>query len=149
VSVPNEADFALIKIGDGATPTEAFTTVCGIENVSINETANTSDRTRRDCAKPGKPAVRRVRTSSTQVDISGSGGVDKANVATLRTALGISKNYKVELYQRDGSDAGVLYGTYAGPFVLTSTGISLDTNGDGNGDMNLASDGVTTWTPAS
>lgn len=148
MSVPNEADRALIKMGDGATPTEAFVTICGIENVQVNETANTSDRFRRDCAKPGKPAVRRVKTTGTQVDISGSGGVDKAQIATTRAALGISKNYKVELYKDDGTDAGVLYGTYAGPFVLTSSGINLDANGDSNGEFNLASDGAVTWTPA-
>lgn len=147
MSVPNEADFALIKIGDGELP-EVFTAICSIENVTINDTANTSDRSRRDCAKPGKPAVRRVKVSSTQVDVTGSGGIDKAQIATLRSALGLSKNYKVELYQYDGTDTGDLYGTYAGPFVLTSNNLSLDANGDGNGEINLASDGTITWTPA-
>lgn len=148
MSIPNEADFALIKMGDGATPTEVFTAICGIEDVTVNETANTSDRFRRDCAKPGKPAVRKVKTTGTQVDITGSGGVDKANVATLRAALGISKNYKVELYKADGTDAGVLYGTYTGAFVLTSSGITLAASGDSNGDFNLASDGTVTWAAA-
>lgn len=148
MSVPNEADFALIKIGDGATP-EVFTAICSIENVSINDTANTTDRARRDCAKPGLPAVRRVKVTSTQVDVTGSGGIDKAQIDTLRDALGLSKNYKVELYQYDGSDTGDLYGTYAGKFVLTSNNLSLDANGDGNGEINLASDGTIAWTAAS
>jgi len=147
MSVPSEADFALIKIGDGESP-EVFTAICSIENVTVNDTANTSDRSRRDCAKPGLPAVRRVKVSSTQVDVTGSGGIDKAQIATLRAALGLSKNYKVELYQYDGTDTGDLYGTYAGPFVLTSSNLSLDANGDGNGEINLASDGTVTWTAA-
>ena len=147
MSVPNEADFALIKIGDGG-ETEEFVAICSIEDVSVNETANTTDRARRDCAKPGRPAVRRVRTISTQVDVTGSGGIDKAQIATLRNAIGISKNYKVEMYQYDGTDAGALFGTYAGPFVLTSNNLSVSANGDGAGELNLASDGVVTWTPA-
>ncbi len=145
MSVPNEADFGVIKYGDGDSP-EVFVAICGIENVSISETANTTDRARRDCAKPGLPAVRRVRTSSTQLDITASGGVDKANIAILEGLLGISNNYEIELYQHDGTDAGALYGTYSGPFVLTSSGVNLDANGDGNGDIALASDGVWTWT---
>lgn len=147
MSVPNEADFALIKMGDGA-PTEAFTAICGIEGVNINETANTTDRARRDCAKPGKPAVRRVKTTGTQMDITGSGGVDKANITSFRAALGISKNYKVELYKADGTDAGVLYGTFSGPFVLTASNMSLDANADSSGEITLASDGTITWVAA-
>lgn len=148
MSVPNEADFGLVKIGDGAEPTEAFAAICGIENVSVNETANTSDRSRRDCAKPGKPAVRRVRTISTQVDVTASGGVDKGNIAAFRAAIGISKNYKIELYKYDGSDTGELYGTYEGPFVLTASNLGLDANADSSGEITLASDGIVTWTPA-
>lgn len=147
MSVPNEADFALIKIGDGESP-EVFTAICGIENVSVNETANTSDRARRDCAAPGLPAVRRVKTVSTQVDITGSGGVDKASVATLRAALGISGNYKVELYKQGSTDLGDLYGTFSGAFVLTASNLSLDANADSGGEITLASDGAVTWTAA-
>ncbi|MES2903767.1 MAG: hypothetical protein V4696_06235 [Pseudomonadota bacterium] len=148
MSVPNEADFALIKMGDGATPTEVFTAICGIEGVSINETANTNDRFRRDCAKPGIPGVRKVRVVGKQLDVSGTGAVDKANIASFRSALGVSKNYKVELYKADGTDAGVLYGTYAGAFVLTTSNMSLDPNADTTGEINLASDGTITWTAA-
>lgn len=147
MSVPTEADFALIKMGDGAGP-EVFTAICGVEGVSINETANTTDRARRDCATPGKPAVRRVRTVSTQVDVTGTGAVDKANIIKFRAALGVSKNYKVELYQYDGTNTGTLYGTYAGPFVLTASNLNLDANGDSAGELTLASDGVVTWTAA-
>jgi hypothetical protein len=148
MSVPNESDFALIKVGDGET-VEAFTAICGIEGVSINRTANTQDRARRDCAKPGKPAVRRSKTVSKQMDISGTGGVDKANIAAFDAALGVVKNYKVELYQYDGTDTGDLMGTFSGAFNLTSANMNLDANGDSSGEINLASDGTWTWVAAS
>ncbi|MES2904630.1 MAG: phage tail tube protein [Pseudomonadota bacterium] len=148
MSVPNESDFALIKIGDGATPSETFAAICGIEGVSISRVANTQDRARRDCATPGKPAVRRSRTVSKQMDVSGNGAVDKANIAAFDAALGIVKNYKVELYKYDGTDAGTLMGTFAAAFNLTAANMNLDSNGDSNGEINLASDGTWTWTAA-
>ena len=147
MSIPNESDFALIKVGDGATP-EVFTAICGIENVSINRVANTSDRNRRDCAKPGQPAVRRSKTTSKQMDITGTGGVDKADIEAFDDALGVVKNYKVELYKYDGTDTGDLMGTFAGAFNLTSANMSLDANGDSSGEITLASDGTWTWTAA-
>ncbi len=145
MSVPNESDFALIKIGDGEA-TETFTAICGIENVSINRTANTNDRFRRDCAKPGVPAVRRSRTTGKQLDITGTGGVDKASIADFEAALGIPGNYQIELYQYDGTDTGALMGTFAGAFNMTSANLSLDANGDSSGEITLASDGTWTWT---
>ena len=144
MSVPNESDFALIKIGDGEA-TETFTAICGIENVSINRTANTNDRFRRDCAKPGIPAVRRSRTTGKQMDITGTGGVDKASIADFEAALGIVGNYQIELYQYDGTDTGELMGTFSGAFNMTSANMSLDANGDSSGEGALASDGIWTW----
>lgn len=145
MSVPNESDFALIKVGDGASP-EVFTAICGVEGVTINRTANTNDRNRRDCTKPGQPAVRRSKTVSKQMDVSGTGGVDKANIAAFDAALGVVKNYEIELYQYDGTDTGALMGTFAGAFNLTSANMTLDANGDSSGEINLASDGTWTWT---
>jgi hypothetical protein len=145
MSVPVESDFALIKVGNGATP-EVFTAICGIENVSINRVANTTDRFRRDCAKPGAPAVRRSKTTSKQLDITGTGGVTKADIEAFDDALGVVKNYRVELYQYDGTDTGDLMGTFAGSFNLTSANMSLDANGDSSGEITLASDGAWTWT---
>ena len=75
MSLPIEADFAVLKIGDGATP-EAFTILCGLDNVSINRVANGADRFRRDCAKPGSVPFRRSRTTGKQMDITGSGALN-------------------------------------------------------------------------
>lgn len=148
MSVPNESDFALIKVGDGASP-EVFTAICGIENVSINRVANTTDRFRRDCAKPGQPAVRRSKTTSKQLDITGTGGVTKTDIEAFDDALGVVKNYKVELYQYDGTDTGDLMGTFDAAFNLTAANMTLDANGDSSGEITLASDGTWTWTAAS
>lgn len=147
MSVPNESDFALIKVGDGAGP-EVFTTICGVEGVTINRAANTNDRNRRDCANPGLPGFRRSRTIGKSMDVSGTGGVDKPNIAAFDAALGIVKNYKIELYQYDGTATGDLMGTFAGAYNLTGANMSLDANGDSSGEISLASDGAWTWTAA-
>lgn len=148
MSFPTEADFALIKIGDGATPTEVFAVACGIQDVNVNTVANTSDRFSRDCAKPGSIAIRKVKTSSKQLDITGSGLIDKAHIDIFEDALGISKNYKIELYADDGTDAGDLIGTYAGAFVMTAANKSVPREGSASAEVTLANNGAWTWTAA-
>lgn len=145
MSLPVEADFALIKIGDGGGP-EVFTIACGIKDVSINRVANTSDRYVRDCAKPGEVPNRKVRTTGKQLDVTGTGYIDKAHVATFDAALGDAKNYKVELYQADGTDAGVLMGTIAAAFVMTAANMSISQDSDSSAEITLASHGAWTWT---
>lgn len=145
MSLPTEADFALIKIGDGEV-TEAFTIACGIQDASINTVANTSDRYARDCATPGATPVRKVKVSGKQLDITGSGLIDKANIAIFQSALGVSGNYKIELYQDDGTSTGDLMGTIAGAFVMTSHNMNIPIEGQASAEISLANNGAWTWT---
>jgi hypothetical protein len=147
MALPNEADFAVVKMGDGA-GSEVFTAICGLESVSINDVVSTQDRTRRDCATPGKPGVRKTKATGRSLDITGTGGVDKPNIASFNTAIGIVKNYKVELYKNDGTSPGLLYGTYAGAFMMTSANMSINADGESTGEIALANDGAWTWTAA-
>lgn len=149
MSLPTEFDFALIKMGDGATPTEVFTTICGMQDATLNETVNTNDRFVRDCAKPGEVPQRRVQTTGKQTDITGTGLTNADNIASVRAALGVPKNYRVEVYRRDGTDAGVLLGTFAGKFVMTSSNLNVTLDTPGSAEITLASDGALTYTAAS
>lgn len=148
MSLPVEFDFALIKMGNGATPTELFETICGMQDVTLNETVNTNDRFVRDCAKPGEVPQRRVQPSGKQTDMTGTGLTNADNIADVRAALGVSKNYRVEVYKRDGTDAGELLGTFAGPFVMTSSNLNMSLETPGSAEITLASDGAITYTPA-
>lgn len=148
MSLPTEADFALIKIGDGES-SETFAAVCGIQNAAINFTVNTADRFVRDCAKPGEVPNRRVKVTGKQCDITGAGFTDKAGVATLQAALGVSQNYEIELYQDDGTDAGTLLGTIALAAVMTAHNMSIPRDGDATAEITIASDGAWTWTAES
>lgn len=149
MSVPTEADFVLIKFGDGATPTEVFTAICGIQDATINRTVQTQDRFVRDCAKPGEIPYRKVKVTGRQLDITGAGLTDKASIATLNTALGVAKNMKAEVYAADGTDAGLLQGTFAFNGVLTSAGMGVPRNADAASDITVASNGAWAWTAAS
>lgn len=145
MAIPVEADFALIKIGDGETP-EVFTVACGLQDVTITSAANTQDRFVRDCATPGAKPFRTTKVTGLQLDISGAGLIDKANIATYQAALGAKKNYKVELYIDDDTDTGDLMGTFAGNFVMNGHTISSATEGDSTTEVSLLSNGEWTWT---
>ena len=147
MSLPNEASFAVLKMGDGAGP-EVFTVTCGIQDINLNQIANTTDRLVRDCTKPGEVPNRKVKVTGKQADITASGLTDKAQIETLGDALGQIGNWKVELLQDDGTDSGLLLGTYAGSFALTAFNKSVPREGDSTVELTLASNGAWTWTAA-
>lgn len=144
MALPVEADFAVVKIGDGATPTEEFTILCGMDSVEISRTANTSDRFRKDCAKPGSVPYRRSRTTGKQMDITASGAINIPDIETYNEALGVTKNYLIELGRYDGTDEGEIIHEIRGPFNLTSANSGV--GDEGTAGVTLASDGV--WTEA-
>jgi predicted secreted protein len=147
VSLPTEFDFALIKMGDGAIP-EVFTTVCGLQDATVNRTVNTQDRFVRDCAKPGEVPERRVKATGRQTDISGTGLTNATEVDRVEAALGVVKNYKIEAYQDDGTDTSTLLGTWAGPFMLSAANNTIPRESNAAFELTLVSDGAVAWTEA-
>ena len=83
MSAPTAFDFAQIKIGDGATPTEAFTLICGIETVGLSEAAQTSERQLRDCAAPATPLVARCQARASPAPTNRAGGAKRAPTDTI------------------------------------------------------------------
>lgn len=147
MSIPNEIDFALIKMGDGA-GTEVFTVMCGLTNVTVNRTANSQDKFTVDCAFPGRVPVRTQRIQGRQLDISGTGLTNADDIDRFDEALGNLKNYKVEMYKRDGTDAGVLIGTYALASKMTAANLTINIEGDSTAEVTLPSHGTWTYTAA-
>jgi hypothetical protein len=145
MSLPTEFDFALVFMGDGASP-EVFEQICGIESAQVNITASTSDHFARDCAAPGAVPYRRVKTNGRQMDVTGTGLSNADTIDDFIGAIGLSKNYKIEGRKRDGSDAGLLLGTFTGAYVMTAFNLNVAT--EASGEVTLASDGVWTWTQA-
>lgn len=147
MSLPTEVDFILVKRGDGAGP-EVFTQICDLSDAQLNFRVNSSDRFVRDCAKPGEVPFRKTRATGKQLDVTGSGLTNADNIEDLLDALGKVENYKLELYQEDGTDAGELLGTVAAPFRLLSNDLNAPREGDGSAQITLASHGAWTYTPA-
>lgn len=148
MSLPTEVDFVLIKRGDGATPTEVFTLICGLQDATINRVVNSDDRFVRDCAKPGEVPYRKTRATGKQLDVTGTGLSNAATMEDFEDALGQVENYKLELYAEDGTDAGELLGTIAGAFRMTAANLSVPREGQASGEITLASHGAWTYTAA-
>lgn len=147
MTLPVEIDFAIIKIGNGAA-TEVFTAACGIENVSINEGVNTDDRFVRDCAAPGEIPWRKNKATGRTLTITGDGHIDKAQIATYRSALGLVGNFQIECYADAGDDTGTLIGTWSGAYMMVSHNENIPRNGSGTAEIVLNNDGEPTWTAA-
>lgn len=146
MSYPNEADFIIVKAGDGAEP-EVFTTICGIETATINKTANTTDRFRRDCEKPGAVPTRKVKVTGKQWDATGAGVINIDEFDRFDSLLGISNNYQFDFGKRDGTDAGEIIGTYEGPGVLTASNINMGDT-EGTAEITIAGEDDIVWTAA-
>lgn len=149
MSEPTLYDLALIKYSDGADPA-VFTTLCGIGSVGVNETTETQDRRVRDCAKPNKPGVRRIKVVGLNWTISGSGRTNADQRAVMKsTLLGKHVDYKVEYYKDDGTDAGELLGTDAGTAVMTALNMTTDPDaGTSDQEITLEGEGDLIYTPA-
>lgn len=147
MSEPNEVEFALIKKGNGAQP-EVFEVLCGLRDVTINRGTQGSDRYGYDCAKPNAPGFRLQRITGKQLDISGSGLTNADDIPDMEEALGVLKNYQVELYSDDGSATGDLLGTYAYASHMTAANMNLTREGQATADVTLPSHGSWTYTPA-
>lgn len=145
MSLPREPDWYLIKMGNGADP-EDFTLICGMQDVTINEGVNFDSRYVRDCAAPGATPVRKVKVSGKQLDISGAGLVNVDETVRLDAAIGRIKNYQVEGYGEDGTDAGMLLVTYEGAFLLSANNINTPREGAGSANLTLNNHGTYTKT---
>ncbi|MET3710414.1 hypothetical protein ABIC65_001094 [Sphingomonas trueperi] len=146
MSYPTEIDFAVVKIGDGASP-ETFPVVCGIQNAAVNQTVQTSDQQKIDCAKPGKKPTRTVRVTGSQWDVTGSGVTSVEQFPALQAALGKRRNIQIVALRDDGTDEGEELGTFEGQGVLTALNINMQRD-SGTMEVTIAGENDLTWTPA-
>lgn len=115
----------IVQMGDGATPTEVFTTICGITEKGLEQTASTSEETIWDCADQDAPpkVVRDVQ--STDWSISASGQVDSSGLAALDTAFTAAVERNFRFVFKDT----VINKYKQGPGIITSFSVT-GTNGE-------------------
>lgn len=131
-----------VKIGDGATPTEAFTHKCMINaERSASIEAQTTQTPIVDCDNPSKPNWNRTRKTSIGVTISGSGTFHKSEEKFF-TDWAKSPDSKNVKYGLEGTGAE----TGAGKFHLTSFQVTGNDKDTMTASMTLVSDGAVTNT---
>lgn len=147
MSYPNEPDYIVVRKGDGGSP-ETFPIVCGIETAGVNQTANTSDRFRRDCANPADVATRAVRVTGLQWDVSGTGVVNMDEFEAMQAALGNRSTWRIEYGKYDDAASfprtGTIFGYYEGPGILTS--FNTNVGEDGTAEITIAGENRPVWT---
>lgn len=149
MSYPTTFEFAFVAVGNGATP-EVFTRLCGIQTSGFNHTVATSDRFRRDCAKPALVPVRGVKVNGRQWDLTGSGLYNLDQIDLINGLPGVTKTYQLILL--DISDpaieAGTVIGTWEGPGVLTAVNLASSEDQEATIELTIASDGLWEYTEA-
>ena len=86
MSLPTEFDFAVIKFGDGGSPSETFAISCGKHDVSLNFAAQSIDRYVRDCAKPGEIPFRKAKATGKSLDVTATSTTTSRSSFTPMTA---------------------------------------------------------------
>jgi hypothetical protein len=134
-----------LMLGGGGSP-ETFLALCGITTRTFAHKNNTSDTFTRDCADPENVPVRNLIVTGEQWDLTGSGVLNRDNLATIIAADdGLTHNFRF-LFTEPTGDL-VLQGYWAGPGIITDLTVNGDDGGFANISLSIASDGAWTWTP--
>lgn len=111
-----------IKIGDGATPTELFTLLCGLTSKGFDINNNVSSTAVPDCADEDAPAFEEMFTKSQSISLKGSGIFTQEGQKTILAIALAGKAINVRVYPGGGPSASVDY--YAGPAILKTIGLA-------------------------
>jgi predicted secreted protein len=136
--------YFVLAVGDGASPTETFTALCGITTRTLNAQANTADQFTRDCADPEDTPVRNLIVTGRQWSLSGEGSLNRAQLEDLLELHANPQNYR--FYYTEPSDDEIFQGYWGGRGILTNYTI---TGGDENFatiSVQIESDGEWTFT---
>lgn len=136
--------YVTIAMGNGATPTEVFTAICGLTQRTFTHQVNTADRFIRDCTDPEDVPIRRLQLTGEQWQLSGSGLLARESLEAVQAAVKVTKNYRFILGEPATDE--VYGGHYQGPAVLTSLTIGATEGEFVSVEMTFASDGAWTFT---
>jgi hypothetical protein len=134
-----------ILLGNGAGP-EVFAPLCGATTKSLTEGVETADDYSRDCAIPDDVPTRNIIATGKRWDLSFSGVLNRTQLADLRAANGLLKNWRFEIGQPTGDVVAGAGGYYAGQGMLTGFTITGDDGANATVEGSIASNGPWTWT---
>lgn len=137
--------YFVLAMGNGATPTEVFTALCGITTRTFTSQVNTNDVFTRDCDDPEDIPIRRLIATGRQWSLSGEGQLNRANLDDIIAAEGVTKNYR--FYYTEPADDEVFRGYWQGPSKLVNITIGASDDDFATISLDIQSDGEWTWTP--
>lgn len=130
----------LVKIGDGATPTEAFTNLCGLNSKSMTINNSLIDVSTPNCTTPEGALWTESLNGVKNVTFSGDGffedSVQELRMNTIAMLADPKGNFKVTV---------PAFGTYSGSFYITSLEFGGETEGGVKYSIALQSDGAVTF----
>jgi TP901-1 family phage major tail protein len=133
----------LVRIGDGATPTEAFGLLCGLRSKTLSINNSEIDVTTADCTDPGGPLWTEVLSGVKRISVSGNGYFkDEATEARLNTvALSADPicNFQIVVPE---------LGTFAGAFHVSTVEYGGEQEEGVTYSLSLGSSGSVTFTAA-
>ena len=131
----------LVKIGDGATPTEAFANLCGLNSKTLTINNSVIDVTTPDCTAPEGALWRENLMGVKNVSISGDGyfedSTTELRMNTVAMLADPKGNFKVTV---------PAFGTYSGSFYIESLEFGGETEGGVTYSISLTSTGAVTFT---
>lgn len=136
--------FFSLMLGNGATPTEVFTALCGFTTRTFRGQINTNDQFTRDCADPENVPVRRITATGEQWSLSGEGVVNRANLETIEAELGDISNWRFAF--TEPADDEIFQGYWAGAFMMTSLEITASDENYATLNITMESDGEVQFT---
>jgi len=133
----------LVKIGDGAGGSEAFTNLCGLNSKSLTINNSSIDVTTPDCTAPEGALWTETLAGLKNVAVSGDGFFEdstaEARMNTVAMAADNSVNMQITVPD---------FGTYAGAFRISSLEFGGETEGGVTYSLSLESSGAVTFTAA-
>lgn len=125
-----------ILLGDGATPTEAFTAICGLTSKGIQYNSDVTETEAPDCDDEDLPAYKEKGIKAQDITLSGSGmWTAESHEALFQWwKTGAAKNIKVQYSVADSGDVEFV----AGPAILVSMGNTVEKGGRLKAELSFA-----------
>ncbi len=136
----------ILKIGDGASPTEGFALICGIIAKSVTFSSNVVENKIPSCTESEAMTLyRNIDDQSMEVTASGVLDVTAAAFEKMRAwkASSAPKNIELIVDKPFGSNGGM----WTGSFVMPTFKLDTKHADITNFDITLQSNGPVTWTP--
>lgn len=131
----------LVKIGDGATPTEAFSNLCGLNSKSITINNSMIDVTTPDCTTPEGALWTQSLNGVKNLSISGDGFFEDSAAELRMNTVAMQADPKCNFKLIVPA-----FGTYEGSFYISSLEFGGETEGGVKYSISLQSTGTITFT---